>query len=88
MEPHNVIIRIVYSNSEKAIRLADRENKIVAIVDRRANKKVIKETFEKLFNVKVIKVNTMITPRGEKKAYIKLDKNYKATDIIQKLKLM
>ena len=71
--------------SEKTIRLIERENKIVFAVDIRSNKKEIKEEFEKMFNVKVEKVNTLITPKGIKKAYIKLRKEYKALDIASKL---
>ena len=74
--------------TEKAMRLAEKENKITFIVDRRANKKQIKEVVEKLFEVKVEKVNTLITPKGEKKAYIKLKKEYKAQDLITKFGLI
>lgn len=82
----SIIIRAV--TSEKAIRLAEKENKIVLIVDRRANKKQIKDEIQKMFNVKVEKVNTLILPDGEKKAYVKLHKDFKATDILSKLGLM
>ncbi|MCD6402871.1 MAG: 50S ribosomal protein L23 [Candidatus Aenigmarchaeota archaeon] len=71
--------------SEKSVSLVEKENKIVFIVDRKANKKQIKEAFEKAFNVKVEKVNTEITMKGEKKAYIKLKPEYKAIDVAVKL---
>jgi len=71
--------------SEKSVGLVEKENKIVFIVDRKANKKQIKEAFEKAFNVKVEKVNTVITMTGEKKAYIKLKPEYKAIDIAVRL---
>ncbi len=74
--------------TEKAIRLMERENKLTLIVDRKATKKDIKEAVEKIFNVKVIKVNTLITPKGEKKAYVKLSPEYKAIDIATKLGVM
>jgi len=86
MEPENIINRILIT--EKTIRLAEKENKITLIVNRNANKTQIKEAVEKLFNVKVEKVNTLITPNGDKKAYVKLGKDYKATDILSKLGLM
>lgn len=88
MDYNNIIKRIVYATSDKAIRLADKENKIVLIVDRSASKYDIKKAVEFLFDVKVDKVNTLILPNGEKKAYVKLDKNYKATDVLQKLKII
>lgn len=40
---------------------------------------------EQLFGVKVVKVRTLITPRGEKKAYVKLAPEYKALDVATKL---
>jgi len=74
--------------SEKAIRMLERENKVVFIVHRNANKTQIKQAFEKLFNVRVEKVNTLILPDGRKKAYIKLKKDYKASDVLSKLGLL
>jgi len=71
--------------TERTVNLIDRENKIVFIVDRKADKKQIKEAFEKLFEVKVEKVRTLITPEGEKKAFIKLAKGYNARDVAAKL---
>jgi len=71
--------------TEKAIRLAQKENKLVFIVDRRANKKEIKDYIEKWLNVKVEKVNTLITRKGLKKAYVKLKKEYNASEILAKL---
>ena len=71
--------------TERTVSLIDKENKIVFIVDRKADKKQIKEAFEKLFEVKVEKINTLITPEGEKKAFIKLKKEYSARDVSTKL---
>lgn len=71
--------------TEKSIGLVEKENKIVFVVSRKANKKQIREAFEKVFEVKVEKVNTQITPKGEKKAYIKLKPEFKAIDVATKL---
>jgi large subunit ribosomal protein L23 len=67
--------------TEKTFDLIERENKLVFLVNRKTNKNQIKKAIEKLNNVKVIKVNTMITPKGEKKAFIKLHPEYSAQDI-------
>lgn len=67
--------------TEKTFDLIERENKLVLIVDRKANKSQIKRAIEKIYDVKVTKVNTLITPEGEKKAFIKLHPNYSAQDI-------
>lgn len=71
--------------TEKSMSLVERANTIVFIVDRRAKKQQIKEAFEQAFDVKVERVNTMITPEAEKKAFIKLEKGYKAVDVAVKL---
>jgi large subunit ribosomal protein L23 len=60
----------------------------VFIVDRKADKHQIKEAFEKLFGVKVDKVNTLITRDGKKKAFIKLKKEFKASDVAVKLGIL
>lgn len=67
--------------TEKTFDLIEKENKLVFIVNRNANKSQIKRAVERIHNVKVIKVNTMITPQGEKKAFIKLHPDYSAQDI-------
>ncbi|MFX0104017.1 MAG: 50S ribosomal protein L23 [Candidatus Hodarchaeota archaeon] len=67
--------------TEKTFDLIEKENKLVFMVNRTANKSQIKRAIERIHNVKVIKVNTMITPKGEKKAFIKLHPDYSAQDI-------
>ncbi len=67
--------------TEKTFDLIEKENKLVFMVNRKANKSQIKRAVERIHNVKVIKVNTMITPQGEKKAFIKLHPDYSAQDI-------
>ncbi|MFX1413799.1 MAG: 50S ribosomal protein L23 [Promethearchaeota archaeon] len=67
--------------TEKTFDLIEQENKLVFIVDNSSNKNQIKRAFEKIHNVKVISVNTLITSKGEKKAFIKLHPNYSAQDI-------
>jgi len=60
-------------------------NKLVFIVDIRADKKMIKNAVEQLYEVKVEKVNTLITPRGEKKAFVTLKPEFKASELAVKL---
>jgi large subunit ribosomal protein L23 len=71
--------------TEKTLKLAEKQNVITFIVERRATKKQIKEEFEKKYKVKVIKVNTLITRKGLKKAYIKLSKEHNAAELFAKL---
>ena len=74
--------------TEKAVNLIERENKITFIVDRRATKHDIARAVEQLYGVGVEKVWTLITPKGEKKAMVKLKKGYNATDLAIKLGIL
>ena len=78
-----VVVRPVIT--EAALEIIERENKLIFIVSRKANKHVIRRALEKLYGVKVMKVNTTILPTGEKKAYISLEPEFKASDIATKL---
>jgi large subunit ribosomal protein L23 len=74
--------------TEKTISLVERENKIVFVVERKATKEEIKKAFEQVFEVKVLKINTEISLKGEKKAIIKLKPEFKAVDVATKLGLV
>jgi ribosomal protein uL23 len=74
--------------TEKAIGKIEKENKIVFVVDRRANKREIKWAVEKALEVKVEKINTEIDQKGRKKAWIKLAKGYNATDIASRFGML
>lgn len=82
-ELHNIIKAAV--SSEKAIAYMERYNTLTFIVDLRATKHDVKRAVEELFGVKVSKVRTVITSKGEKKAYVKLTEEYKASDVATKL---
>lgn len=73
--------------TEKAIASIEFANQLTFVVNRDATKAQIKEDMEKLFNVKVARVNTKITLQGKKHAYIKL-KEGKADDIAAQLKII
>uniref|UniRef100_A0A287DBE5 Large ribosomal subunit protein uL23 N-terminal domain-containing protein n=1 Tax=Ictidomys tridecemlineatus TaxID=43179 RepID=A0A287DBE5_ICTTR len=45
-----------------------------------ANKHQIKQAIKKLYDIDVAKVNTLIRPDGEKKAYVQLAPDYDAMD--------
>ena len=82
----NVIIRI--HMSEKAMQLIEKENTLTLIVRRDSTKPEIKRAVEEIYGVKVEKVRTLITPRGEKKAYVKLAKEYSASELATRLGLV
>ncbi len=48
------------------------DNTLVFIVDNRSNKTQIKRAVERLYTVKVQKVNTLVRPDGYKKAFVRL----------------
>lgn len=60
-------------------------NTLVFICDIRANKAQIKQVVKDLYNVEVSKVNTLITPAGKKKAFIKLAADYDALEVSNKI---
>ena len=77
---------LVYPHlAEKSMNMIELENKLVFVVRREANKEKIKEALEKGFNIKVLKVNTEITQRGEKRAYVKLHPDSSALDIATRM---
>ncbi len=76
---YNIFKRPVVT--ENTFSIIEEQNKLVFVVDRTINKMQIKEAFEKIFNVKVDKVNSLITPQGEKKAFIKIAPEFSASDI-------
>ncbi len=83
MNPQQLVKRVLVT--QDTVSLIERENKLVFIVDTRATKPQIKQAIEQLYEVKVEKVNTLITPQGEKKAFVKLKPEYRAADLAVKL---
>ena len=49
---------------------------------------MIREACQQLYKIKVKKVNTLNTPRGEKKAYVALTSDQDALDIANKIGIM
>jgi large subunit ribosomal protein L23 len=75
-------------STEKSIRLMESENKLIFVVEMKAKKPEIKKAIEKTFKVKVEKVTTLITPKGQKRAYVKLSPETPALDVATDLGLM
>jgi large subunit ribosomal protein L23 len=74
--------------TEVTSRILEAENKLVFVVSREATKRDIKLAVEELYDVVVEKVNSTITPEGEKKAFVKLSPDYKAVDVAIKLGIL
>jgi len=86
LDPNDVILYPLMT--EVTSRLIETENKLVFIVNIKATKSDIKRAVEELYDVKVEKVNVTITPEGQKKAFVKLHPEYKATDVAIKLGIL
>ncbi len=86
MDPYDVILYPLMT--EVASRLLETENKLVFVVSLKAGKKDIQRAVENLYDVKVARVNVLVTPRNEKKAFVKLHPDYKAVDVAIKLGIL
>ena len=75
-------------SSESAIKNIEDNNTLVFMVHKRANKAMIKQACHALYKLKVKKVNTLNTPRGEKKAYVALMPDQDALDLANKIGIM
>ncbi|MEM3421621.1 MAG: 50S ribosomal protein L23 [Candidatus Hadarchaeum sp.] len=82
-DPHSVILYPLAT--EKSVKMMESENKLIFVVDNAASKADIKRAVETLFEVKVKKVSTEITPDGKKRAYVKLAPEFMADEIAAKL---
>jgi len=71
--------------SEDAVTLIEAENKLTFIVNLKAGKNDVKRAVEQLYQVEVAEVNVLVTPEGVKKAYVKLEPEFKAADLAVKL---
>ena len=78
MDPYDIIYHPYVT--EKTMNLMEKNNALEFVVKRNANKNQIKKAVEKMFEVKVKEVNTMITKKG-KHAIIKFMPDAKAEDI-------
>ncbi len=74
--------------SEDAVTLLEAENKITFIVDLRCDKHDIRRAVQELYEVRVQDVRTLITPEGEKKAFVKLTPEFKAADLAVRLGIL
>ncbi|KAF9945350.1 60S ribosomal protein L25 [Mortierella alpina] len=72
-------------NTESAMKKIEENNTLVFLVDVKSNKRQIKDAMKKMYDVTALKVNTLIRPDGNKKAYIKLTADVDALDVANKI---
>mmetsp|Transcript_13294 Transcript_13294/g.23392 ORF Transcript_13294/g.23392 Transcript_13294/m.23392 type:complete len:149 (+) Transcript_13294:120-566(+) len=71
--------------TESAMKKIEDNNTLVFLVDLKANKKMIKDAVFRLYDIQCKKVNTLIRPDGQKKAYVRLTADYDALDVANKI---
>jgi large subunit ribosomal protein L23 len=86
MDPNEVIFYPLMT--ESASLMVEKDNKLIFIINIKAGKNDVKRAVEQLYEVKVDKITTLITPQGEKKAFVKLAPEYKASDVAIKLGIL
>jgi large subunit ribosomal protein L23 len=86
MEPTEVIFYPLMT--ESASLMVEEDNKLIFVVNVKAGKSDVKKAVEELYEVKVDKITMLITPQGEKKAFVKLKPEYKASDVAIKLGIL
>ncbi|XP_048208724.1 60S ribosomal protein L23a-like [Perognathus longimembris pacificus] len=80
---HYAIIKFPLT-TESAMKIEE-NNTLVFIMDVKANKHQIKQAVKKLYDIDGAKVNTLIRPDGDKKAYVRLAPDYNALDVANKI---
>ncbi|GFS67090.1 60S ribosomal protein L23a [Nephila pilipes] len=71
--------------TESAMKKIEDNNTLVFIIHNRANKAHVKIAVKKLYNIDVLKVNTLTRPDGYKKAFVRLAPDYDALDVANKI---
>merc|ERR1711924_438001 len=67
--------------TESAMKQIEDNNVLTFITDVRANKRQIAMAVKELYQIDVVKVNTLIRPDGQKKAYVKLHEDREALEV-------
>nr|XP_034375829.1 60S ribosomal protein L23a-like [Arvicanthis niloticus] len=84
---HSAVIKFPLT-TESAMKKTEDNNTLVFIVDVKTNKHQIKQAVNKLYDIDVAKVNTLLRPDGEKKACIRLAPGYDALDGANKIGIL
>uniref|UniRef100_A0A1B0B440 Large ribosomal subunit protein uL23 N-terminal domain-containing protein n=1 Tax=Glossina palpalis gambiensis TaxID=67801 RepID=A0A1B0B440_9MUSC len=83
MDAYNIIKYPL--TTEAAMKKIEDNNTLVFLTHLRANKNHVRAAVRKLYDIKVAKVNILIRPDGQKKAYVRLARDYDALDIANKI---
>ena len=83
MDKHRVVRYPL--TTEASMKKIEEHNTLGFIVDRLANKRQIRAAIKGLYNIDMVKINTLIRPDGLKKAYVRLTKDYDALDVANQI---
>ncbi|XP_011182774.2 60S ribosomal protein L23a [Zeugodacus cucurbitae] len=83
MDAYNIIKYPL--TTEAAMKKIEDNNTLVFLTHLRANKNHVRAAVRKLYDIKVAKVNILVRPDGQKKAYVRLARDYDALDIANKI---
>ena len=86
MNPHEVILYPLMT--ERSVYMIENENKLVFIVNLKANKHDVSRAVQDLYGVDVESVNTLISRKNTKKAFVKLTNEYDASDLAIRLGIL
>lgn len=71
--------------TESAMKKIEDHNTLVFLVDNMANKRQIKAAVKELYTIDALRVNTLVRPDGQKKAYVKLTSDHDALDVANRI---
>eukprot|EP00455_Lapot_gusevi_P011969 TRINITY_DN1560_c0_g1_i2.p1 TRINITY_DN1560_c0_g1~~TRINITY_DN1560_c0_g1_i2.p1 ORF type:complete len:153 (+),score=59.64 TRINITY_DN1560_c0_g1_i2:73-531(+) len=71
--------------SESAMKKVEDSNTITFICDVLATKRQIKEAVKSLYDVSVKRINTLVRPDGQKKAFVRLSDDTDALDVANRI---
>lgn len=83
MDAYNIIKYPL--TTEATMKKIEDNNTLVFLTHLKANKNHIRSAVRKLYDIKVSKINMLIRPDGQKKAYVRLARDYDALDIANKI---
>ena len=86
MEPSEVIFYPLMT--ESASLMVEKDNKLIFVVNVKAGKSDVKKAVEELYEVQVDRITMLITPQGEKKAFVRLKPEFRASDVAIKLGIL
>jgi large subunit ribosomal protein L23 len=74
--------------TESASLMVEKDNKLIFVVNIKAGKSDVKKAVEELYEVQVDRITMLITPQGEKKAFVRLKPEFRASDVAIKLGIL